>query len=211
MTTSSPDEPVQTGGLWRRSATPGLRERKKARTRASIQDHALRLILRQGWQATTVEQIAEAAEVSPSTFFRYFATKAEVIITDQWDPVIIENFRAQPASLSCLSALRRALDETFGDLTAEETQLHSARAALILDEPDLRQAFVESLAGMTDLFTEVIAARAGRPATDPEAMTLVGAVLGIFLTVLMHDPQPVDEQLRRILRALAQLEAGFTI
>jgi AcrR family transcriptional regulator len=61
--TSSPAEPT------------GLRERKKARTRAAIQRHALRLFQEQGYSATTVDQIAAAAEISPSTFFRYFPTK----------------------------------------------------------------------------------------------------------------------------------------
>jgi AcrR family transcriptional regulator len=53
----------------------GLRERKKAKTRATIRTEAFRLFRQQGFQATTVEQVAAAAEVSPATFFRYFPTK----------------------------------------------------------------------------------------------------------------------------------------
>lgn len=62
----------------------GLRERKKAKTKAAIQQHALRLFRQQGYQATTVEQIAEAAEVSPSTFFRYFPPRRTSCSTTSW-------------------------------------------------------------------------------------------------------------------------------
>ena len=77
-------------------ARQGLRERKKARTRFAIQQEALRLFREQGYGATTVEQIAEAAEVSPSTFFRYFQTKDALVLTDDYDPIMVERFRAQP-------------------------------------------------------------------------------------------------------------------
>ena len=75
----------------------GLRERKKARTRATIQKHALRLFRQQGYEATTVSQIAEAAEVSESTLFRYFPTKEDIVRWDEFDPLIVEAFKAQPA------------------------------------------------------------------------------------------------------------------
>ena len=88
---------------------PGLRERKKARTRAAIQEQALRLFRDQGYERTTVEQIAEAAEVSPSTFFRYFPTKEDVALYDALDPLMIEAFRSQPAALSPLAAMRAAM------------------------------------------------------------------------------------------------------
>ena len=78
----------------------GLRERKKARTRAAIRDHALRLFRENGYQRTTVEQIAEAAEVSVSTFFRYFPTKEDVVLQDDMDTRMIEAFERQPAGLS---------------------------------------------------------------------------------------------------------------
>jgi AcrR family transcriptional regulator len=66
-----------------------LRERKKVKTRAAIQQHALRLVREQRYEATTVEQIADAAEVSPSTFFRYFPTKKAVALYDDPDPLFM--------------------------------------------------------------------------------------------------------------------------
>jgi len=75
----------------------GLRERKKARTRASLREHALRLFGEQGYHATTVEQIAAAAEVSPSTFFRYFPTKEDLVLQDDMDTRMVEALERQPA------------------------------------------------------------------------------------------------------------------
>ena len=60
---------------------PGLRERKKIRTRAALIDAAMELCLKQGYEQTTVEQIAASADVSPRTFSRYFATKDAVFLT----------------------------------------------------------------------------------------------------------------------------------
>src|SRR5580658_2288546 len=90
------------------ASPPGLRERKKARTRAAIRQHALRLILRQGYAATTVEQIAEAAEVSPATFFRYFPTKEDVVLQDDFDILAIAEMDAQPPELGPIEAFRAA-------------------------------------------------------------------------------------------------------
>src|SRR5881409_3232752 len=90
-------------------STPGLRERKKQKTRWAIQEHALRLFAEQGYDATTVEQIAAAAEVSPSTFFRYFPSKEDVVIQDQYDPILASIMAAAPAELGPVGALRHAM------------------------------------------------------------------------------------------------------
>ena len=82
------------------TARPSLRERKKARTRAAIREHALRLIRAQGYDATTVEQIAEAAEVSPSTFFRYFPTKEDVVLQDDMELLWMDVFLGQPSDMA---------------------------------------------------------------------------------------------------------------
>src|SRR3954462_9329334 len=103
---SQPDSP----------STPGLRERKKAKTRAAIQEHALRLFQQQGYDATTVEQIAEAAEVSPSTFFRYFPTKEDTVLTDEYDALIVDAVRAQPPELPPVEALRNVMREMVADM-----------------------------------------------------------------------------------------------
>ena len=105
MTTMSAQDPAR---------PVGLRERKKARTRASIREHALRLFREQGYHATTVEQIAEAAEISPSTFFRYFPTKEDVVIQDDFDLIALESFERQPAELSVVAAFRAAVAEARG-------------------------------------------------------------------------------------------------
>ena len=102
------------------SATPqaGLRERKKARTRAALRQHALRLFREQGYQQTTVEQIAAAAEVSPSTFFRYFPTKEDLVLQDDMDARLIAALEQQPAELGPVAAVRAATREVSGTYTA---------------------------------------------------------------------------------------------
>src|SRR6202050_5561478 len=91
----------------------GVRERKKARTRASLREHALRLFRDQGYTATTVEQIAAAAEVSPSTFFRYFPTKEDLVLQDDMDTRMAEAFARQPPELAPVAALRAAMREAW--------------------------------------------------------------------------------------------------
>ncbi len=105
----------------------GLRERKKARTRASIREHALRLFREQGYHATTVEQIAAAAEVSPSTFFRYFPTKEDVVLQDDMDTRMVEALERQPAGLGPVTAVRAATREVFASYSRGRPRPDPAR------------------------------------------------------------------------------------
>src|ERR1700682_1242027 len=89
----------------------GLRERKKQKTRESIQHEAMRLFGKQGYEQTTIEQIAAAADISPSTFFNYFPTKEDVVLYDAYDPVILSLLTERPAAEPLSIDIRRELDE----------------------------------------------------------------------------------------------------
>ena len=187
-------------------ARPGLRERKKAKTRAAIQQHALRLFAEQGYDATTVEQIADAAEVSPSTFFRYFPTKEDVVLHDELDPRLIESLRAQPPELGPLAALRRTVREVFGGLTEAEAASELRRNALVRSVPELRARTLEQYVSGLDMLTDAFAERLGRRPDDVAVRALAGAVIGVGMAVILAGE---DEFVERFDAHLAQLEAGF--
>jgi AcrR family transcriptional regulator len=92
------------------SPTAGRRERKKQRTREALVDSAFRLFAEKGFEATTVEEIADAVDVSSRTFFRYFASKEDVLLTfqDEQFGAMKAAFAARPADEPVITALRRA-------------------------------------------------------------------------------------------------------
>jgi len=198
-------------------ASPGgLRERKKARTRASIREHALRLFREHGYQDTTVEQIAAAAEVSPSTFFRYFPTKEDVVLRDDFDVRMFEAFERQPPDLAPIPAIRAAVREALATLTPEEWTEFRETSELSFAIPEIRSRALDELAQTIQAMADALAKRAGRAPDDLAVRTLAGAVLGIMLTVTMPWTNMVSDDhgaaaFQRVDAALALLEAGLPI
>jgi AcrR family transcriptional regulator len=194
----------------------GLRERKKARTRASLREHALRLFREQGYQATTVEQIAAAAEVSPSTFFRYFPTKEDVVLQDDMDTRMVEALERQPAGLGPVAAVRTATREVFASYTAADVDLIRENMALMLTVPEVRARALDEFARTIAVIGEAVAKRAGRPADDLAVRTIAGAIIGVIMSITMpwegwSDRQTVEEVFLRIDQGLALLEAGLPL
>ena len=135
----------------------GLRERKKARTRAALREHALRLFREKGYQNTTVEQIAAAAEVSPSTFFRYFPTKEDLVLQDDMDTRMIEALERQPAGLSPITAVRGATREVLASYTAADLDLIRETTALTMTVPEVRARALDELARTIGVIAEAVA------------------------------------------------------
>jgi AcrR family transcriptional regulator len=191
---------------------PGLRERKKLKTRAAIQKHAMRLFAEQGYAATTVEQIAEAAEVSPSTFFRYFPTKEDVILFDSTDPLMLDAFETQPPEMSPLEALRSAIREVYGGLTPEEMERERERMILVRTVPEIRQRVLATYAGAIGMVAEIVAKRVGREADDIRVRTFAGALVGALIGVyLATEDDPETDYISLIDATLEQLEAGLPL
>src|SRR5688500_17608443 len=102
------------------SVGAGLRARKKATTRRALQEHALRLFLAGGYDATTVDAIVQADGVSHMTFFRYFPTKEDVVLADDYDPLLGELIAARPPDEPAIEALRHALRAGFAQISGPD-------------------------------------------------------------------------------------------
>ena len=125
-------------------SSPGLRERKKQKTRWSIQEHALRLFEKQGYEQTTVDQIAAAAEISPSTFFRYFKTKEDVVLEDEYDPMLLALLAQEPSDEPFLPALRHVMSMGFSQMGPVEVSKIKQRTKLMLAVPALRMRMLDN-------------------------------------------------------------------
>ena len=198
------------GGVGR--STPGLRERKKAKTRAAIQREALRLFQERGYAATTVEQIAAAAEVSPSTFFRYFPTKEDVVLYDALDPLVIAAFEAQPDELNLVRALRCAIHQIYDDLPAEELAQEMERGRLMIAVPELRMRLLDRFAEMIQQLSAMIGKRLG-PGADPLAVRIsAGALVGSMIALMFSAAEEPEVDFIGLIDAgLAQMESGLRL
>ena len=155
----------------------GLRERKKQRTRDAIQREAMRLFRERGYDATTVEQIAEAAEISPSTFFNYFPTKEDVVFHDETDPAVARIFLSRPPDEPLGVALRRTMAEV-SQLTLAHREMHLERAQLMEEVPALRARIWEDMQRSQRFLRDLIAERTGRDPDDFELRVIVAVLSG---------------------------------
>ncbi|WP_445527035.1 TetR/AcrR family transcriptional regulator [Streptomyces cyslabdanicus] len=159
----------------------GLRERKKIKTREAIRTATYALVAEQGYDATTIEQIAERAEVSPSTVFRYFPTKEDIVLTDEYDPVLLEELRARPADEPWTDSLRHVMRKAVGWGVDADPEASRLRTRLMVEVPAVRSRMMESMSVTGRMLCTVIAERTGRDPDDLEvrvwAMSLIGGLL----------------------------------
>ncbi|WP_214324269.1 TetR/AcrR family transcriptional regulator [Nonomuraea sediminis] len=160
---------------------PSLRDRRKAETYRSIQEHALRLFAERGFDQTTVGDVAEAAGVSSMTVFRHFPTKEDLVLADEYDPVLAERIAAGPAGEPLIRRVAAVLADGLAATSPGERELMLARLRIGLTASALRARRWENHHRTTE------AVVAALPAEDPlEVRVAVGACLAAVTTALTH-------------------------
>jgi AcrR family transcriptional regulator len=188
-----------------------LRERKKAATRARLMDVALRLFAERGFDATTVEEIADAAEVAPRTFFRYFPTKVDVLFGDHeaFVALLRDTLATRPAAEPVLGAVRRA-SLAWIDRVSATPSIFLVRSRLAASVPEAHAHSRYLDAEFENVIAEAVAAtRKTDQAGDLEARMLARTAWAA--TRAARDVWLATEADPRALvnRAFDHLERGF--
>ncbi|MET7475130.1 TetR family transcriptional regulator [Streptomyces sp. NPDC005648] len=189
----------------------GLRERKKIKTREAIRTATYELIREQGYDATTIEQIADRAEVSPSTVFRYFPAKEDIVLTDERDPLLLAELRARPAGEPWMDSLRHIMREAIGPTAEEDSEVLRMRARLGVEVPAVRSRMFESMSETGRMLCGAIADHSGLQPDDLRvrvyAMSLIGGLMEVSMYWAEND---FEGDLRDLmLQALDVMEHGL--
>lgn len=160
----------------------GLRERKKLQTRRVIADAALRLFRARGFDAVTVDEVAQAAQVSKKTVFNYFPTKEDLVFpkVDRRAELLAEALAAVGPELSLVESFRRlCLRQTrfIERLRSEVEQGERSVFEMIQSHPALRRKLHENDARLTRRVAEGLAGLTGRPVDDPVVVTVSETLL----------------------------------
>ena len=151
------------------SSGPGLRARKKALTQNLLREAALRLFTERGFAAVSVDEIATSADVSRSTFFRYFGSKEAVLFDeiDETGDVFLKHLNARPPNETPWQAFERALVATSepNQANVQRDQQQRMLDELLRTDPALHGRRLALVERWTDVLAVVFARRAGR--TEP--------------------------------------------
>jgi AcrR family transcriptional regulator len=169
------------------ASPPSLRERKKAKTRKVLADTATELFAEQGFDHTTVEEIAEACDVSPRTFFRYFASKEDVLfaVGDERLRQLLDAIASRPSGEAPLRSMREAALSLVPEYTSERARLIT-RKRIIAETQTLRSRGLERQLGWEDAVTDALGQRITDAGPAGIELRLVASVTTATLRAALH-------------------------
>ena len=165
------------------SPLTGLRERKRAKTLARIQDEAMRLFIERGFETTTLDDIAEAADVSRRSLFHYFESKEEIVFSTRADfpALITEAVARRPADEPLLDMVENALKDMGARYVSTQTR---ALSRLIRDTPSLSAGEQAKHERVERALAKALADRKGLPETDVACRVTAASAIGILKLAL---------------------------
>jgi AcrR family transcriptional regulator len=167
------------------------RERKRTRTRRLIQAEALRLFADNGYAGTTVEEIADAAAISPRTFFRYFPSKEDVVLWDEYDTLSLDLLDARPPDEPLAETLRAVIREMLDGLYRRDPERLLARVRLQFSVPELRARLLDTQIHGVEELTPLLRRRGGA-AVDELQVRVIGSAL-LAAVVVALDRWQIDD------------------
>lgn len=160
-----------------------LRERTRQAVRAQLMDVAWELFVQQGYDATTVDEIATAVGMSQRSFFRYFASKEDVVLVkfEKVGALLADELAGRPAAEDPWTALRRSFD-VIVDATERDPRYGLVLLRITDQSPALRAGRVEQQKRWQDLLSPLVAERMGLSTADhdPRPVALTAAALACF-------------------------------
>ena len=165
----------------------GLRERKKRERRRCIEDAAIGLFEEHGFDGTTIEQIAAAADIAPRTFFYYFPTKEDVVLADYASRLerIVSELGERPESEPPWEALRASFLAVAADYEAARDDL-VRRFTIMADNATVYARSLQLQAGWEDALAEVLHQRADQKTENLESRLLAASALACMRSSLRH-------------------------
>lgn len=165
----------------------GLRERKKLERRTRLADVAVELFERNGFEKTTIEQIAAAADLAPRTFFSYFATKDDLVLADYTDRLrrILEELDRRPAAEPAWEALRSSFATVADDYEAEESRIRR-RFTIMATSPSVAARSLQLQAGWEQALADALTRRLEADPGDPMPRLLAATALAVMRASLQH-------------------------
>jgi AcrR family transcriptional regulator len=189
-----------------------LRQRKRVRTKQMVQREALRLFAEKGYDQTTVDDIAHAAAMSPRTFFRYFPTKEDVVLWDEYDErPLREMLQIRPGEDPVAQLILRIRD-IFADIYQKDPELLLTRTKLSFTVPEVRARFLNAQLTLFGPYLPQIADAIGARRDDLKLPVTLAALYSTMLIAVerwqRHDGR--EDLLRLLDDAIAALAAAVT-
>lgn len=212
-TSTAPDDSDPELFSERVSGPLGLRERKKLKAMRHIQEVALDLFDRHGYAAVTIERIATEAEVSPSSVYRYFGTKEQLVLYDEYDPMILRMLEDDFPDSDPLDAMRQTIAILTHEILPKDEDLIRLRMRFVFGEPSVRAGMTRQIEELDGMIRQVLARRAGKSPDELDVKVVSRALLAGFVAALEHwYEQDYAESMEQLLdRTFATLTGGLRL